>query len=158
VWLRVGNTAYLLDQVRERLNFSATCTAMLEISRKWPQAVAKFVEDKANGPAVINALSKQLVGLIPIEPEGSKYARASAISPLTESHNVVLPTAALLPNVDQLLEEAKNFPNSSHDDTIDAMSQAINRLLLLPLENEGNQWEPDVYDEYNQQGWSISPV
>jgi predicted phage terminase large subunit-like protein len=158
VWLRVGNTAYLLDQVRERLNFSATCTAMLEISRKWPQAVAKFVEDKANGPAVINALGKQLVGLIPIEPEGSKYARASAISPLTESHNVVLPTAALLPNVDQLLEEAKNFPNSSHDDTIDAMSQAINRLLLLPLENEGNQWEPDVYDEYNQQGWSISPV
>lgn len=158
VWLRVGNTAYLLDQVRERLNFSATCTAMLEMSRKWPQAIAKFVEDKANGPAVINALGKQLMGLIPIEPEGSKYARASAMSPLTESGNVVLPTAGLLPGVDQLLEEAKNFPNSSHDDTIDAMSQAINRLLLLPLENEGSEWQPDVYDEYNQQGWSISPV
>jgi predicted phage terminase large subunit-like protein len=158
VWLRVGNTAYLLDQVRERLNFSATCAAMLEMSRKWPQAVAKFVEDKANGPAVINALGKQLMGLIPIEPEGSKYARASAISPLTESGSVVLPTKELLPNVDQLLEEAKNFPNSSHDDTIDGMSQAINRLLLLPLENEGNQWEPDIYDEINEQGWSISPV
>lgn len=159
VWLRVGNTAYLLDMVRARLNFSATLTAIKDLSRKWPQSVAKFVEDKANGPAVINALQKQVIGLIPIEPEGSKYARASAISPLVESHNVVLPTEALLPNVKDLLEEAKNFPNSSHDDTIDSLSQAINRLLLLPLENEGSQVEPgDVYDFINDNGWSISPV
>lgn len=158
VWLRVGNTAYLLDMVRDRLNFSATVHAVKEMARKWPQAVAKFVEDKANGPAVINALQKQVAGLIPIEPEGSKYARASAISPLVESHNVVLPTEALLPGVKDLLEEAKNFPNSSHDDTIDAMSQAINRLLLLPLENEGNQWQPEEYDFYNEHGWSINPV
>jgi len=158
VWLRVGNTMYLLDQVRERLNFSATCAAMLELSRKWPQALAKFVEDKANGPAVINALQRQLMGLIPIEPEGSKYARASAMSPLTESGNVVLPTKELLPNVDQLLEEAKNFPNSSHDDTIDGMSQAANRLLLNPLGDDGNVVEPDIYDFINEHGWSVSPV
>jgi predicted phage terminase large subunit-like protein len=157
VWLRVGNTAYLLDQVRDRMNFSATCAAMLEMSRKWPQAIAKFVEDKANGPAVINALQKQLFGIIPIEPEGSKYARASAVSPLTESGNVVLPTVGLLPGVSDLLEEAKNFPNSSHDDTIDALSQAINRILLNPLANEGNLIEPDVYDIINEQGWSVSP-
>lgn len=158
VWLRVGNTAYLLDMVRERYNFSNSCKAIKELTRKWPQAIAKFVEDKANGPAVINALQKQIVGLIPIEPEGSKYARASAISPLVESGNVVLPTQALLNNVTQLLDEAKNFPNSSHDDTIDSMSQAINRLLLLPLENEGNMVEPeDVYDHHNEYGWSVSP-
>jgi phage terminase large subunit-like protein len=71
---------------------------------------------------------------------------------------VVLPTASLLPGVDKLLEETKNFPNSSHDDTVDALSQAINRLLLLPLANEGNMYEPDIYDEINEQGWSISPV
>lgn len=159
VWLRVGNTAYLLDQVRERLNFTATCAAIQEMSRKWPQAIGKYVEDKANGPAVINALSRVIMGLIPIEPEGSKYARASAISPLTESHNVVLPTQSLLNNVTQLLEEAKNFPNSSHDDTIDAMSQAINRLLLFPLDNVDALHEPeDVYDFINENGWSISPV
>jgi len=158
VWLRVGNTAYLLDMVRERYNFSDTCKAILEMTRKWPQAIAKFVEDKANGPAVINALQKLVMGLIPIEPEGSKYARASAISPLVESGNVVLPTEAILPNVKQLLEEAKNFPNSSHDDTIDSMSQAINRLLLLPLENEGNLVEPEgVYEFMNDNGWIVSP-
>jgi predicted phage terminase large subunit-like protein len=128
------------------------------MSAKWPQAVAKFVEDKANGPAVMNALSQRVFGMIPIEPEGSKYARASAISPLAESRNIVLPEADLLPNVDELIEEAKNFPNSAHDDTIDALSQAVNRLLLLPLLHEGNIIEPDVYDDYNAQGWSISPV
>lgn len=158
VWLRVGNTAYLLDQVRRRMNFNDSLLAIKALSAKWPQAVAKFLEDKANGPAAINSLQSQLVGLIPIEPEGSKYARASAISPLAHARNVVLPTEELLPNVEELVEEGKAFPNGAHDDTIDAMSQAINRILLMPLMNEGNVIEPDVYDEYNAQGWSISPV
>lgn len=158
VWLRINQTAYLLDQVRGRMNFNATCEAMLRLRAKWPQAIQTFVENKANGPAVINALQQQIMGLIPIEPEGSKVARASAISPLVYSKNVVLPTARLLPNVEELREEAVNFPASKHDDTIDAMSQAINRLLLMPILNHGNLIEPDVYDEYNEQGWSISPV
>lgn len=158
VWLRVGVDAYLLDMVRRRMNFNASEEAIVALSAKWPQAVTKFIEDKANGPAVINSLQKRLFGLIPIEPEGSKYARASAISPLAHSRNIILPTAELLPNVEELVEEAKAFPNGAHDDTIDAMSQGINRMLLMPLLNQGNIIEPDVYDEYNAQGWSISPV
>lgn len=158
VWLRVGQTAYLLDMVRARLNFNASEAAILALSAKWPQAVAKFIEDKANGPAVINSLQQRLVGLIPIEPEGSKFARASAVSPLAHSGNIVLPAAELLPNVEELVEEAKAFPNGAHDDTIDTMSQATNRLLLMPLMNENRIIESGVYDEYNAQGWSISPV
>lgn len=158
VWLRIGTNAYLLDMVRERMNFNASLGAVKAMSAKWPQAVAKFIEDKANGPAVINSLQTQLVGLIPIEPEGSKTARANAISPLVYSRNVIIPEPALLPNVEELVEEAKNFPNGAHDDTIDATSQAVNRLLLMPLLNHGNIIEPDVYDDYNLQGWSISPV
>ena len=158
VWLRVGVNAYLLDQVRRRMNFTQSCDAIKAMSAKWPQAVAKFIEDKANGPAVMNALSKQVMGMIPIEPEGSKYARASAISPLTESGNVILPEPVLLPNVDDLIEEAKNFPNSPHDDTIDAMSQAINRILLMPLtEGLGEDVEPDVYEENDLRGFAITP-
>ena len=158
VWLRVGVQAFLLDQVRERMNFTATTEAVKVLSAKWPQAIAKYVEDKANGPAVMNALQRTVVGLIPIEPDGSKYARASAISPLVESHNVVFPTVELLPNVAELFEEMKNFPNSSHDDTVDTLSQAINKLLLLPLLMGGdNIVEPDVYEEYDNRGWSISP-
>ncbi|MDQ0756086.1 phage terminase large subunit [Arthrobacter sp. B3I4] len=158
VWLRVGNTAYLLDQVRRRMNFNETCEAIKAMSAKWPQAVAKFVEDKANGPAVMNALSSTVAGLIPIEPEGSKYARVSAVSPLAWSGNVQLPSTRLAPWVETFLQEALSFPSGANDDQLDAFSQAINRLLLMPILNQGNIIEPDVYDVYNEQGWSISPV
>lgn len=133
VWARLGVHAYLVDQVRDRLSFTATLTAIRAMTARWPQAVAKFVEDKANGPAVINALSRQVPGLIPIEPEGSKYSRAVAVSPLVHSRNVVVPVAEVLPNVEELLEEARGFPNAAHDDTVDALSQAINRVLLMPI-------------------------
>jgi predicted phage terminase large subunit-like protein len=113
------------------------------MTARWPQAVAKLVEDKANGPAVINALHRQIPGIIPVEPEGSKYARAAAVSPFVHALNVHLPTAELLPNVEDLLEEARSFPNGAHDDTIDTFSQAVNQLLLRPLFDEGD----DTVDE-----------
>lgn len=133
VWLRDGVNAYLLDMIRARLSFTGTLEAVRSLSARWPQALAKFVEDKANGPAVINALNRTVPGLIPVEPEGSKIARAAAVSPFTHSQNVILPSAELLPNVEALLEEARAFPHGEHDDTIDAMSQALNRLMLMPL-------------------------
>jgi phage terminase large subunit-like protein len=39
-----------------------------------------LIEDKANGPAVIDSLQEQVSGLIPVEPKGSKQARAFAAS------------------------------------------------------------------------------
>ena len=133
VWLRVGADAYLLDMVRGRFSFNRTVQAIRDLSAKWPQAIAKYVEDKANGPAVINALGRLLPGLIPIEPEGSKYARAAAISPFAHSKNIILPDPEVLPNVSELLLELESFPAGAHDDTVDSLTQATNRLLLHPL-------------------------
>ena len=158
VWLRVGNTAYLLDQVRRRMNFNETIEAIKSMTARWPQAIAKFIEDRANGPAVINALHGQVMGLIPIEPEGSKYARASAVSPLVWSGNVQLPTVKLCPWVETFLQEALSFPAGANDDQIDTLTQAINRLLLMPLTAGMNDViSPDIYDAHDAQGWSISP-
>lgn len=155
VWLRIGVDAYLVDQIRARLSFTKTLEAIRTLSARWPQAVAKFVEDKANGPAVINALHRQMVGLIPIEPEGSKYARAVAVSPLVHAGNVHLPTPELLPNVDELLVEAGAFPNGAHDDAVDAMSQALNRLLLMPLldADESLLTSHDIVDDNDPHAW-----
>ena len=133
IWLRVGHDMFLLDMVRKRMGFNETKQAVKDMTAKWPQSVAKYVEDKANGPAVINALDREVPGLIPIEPEGSKYARAAAISPLAHSGNIILPTPEVLPNVVRLIMECEQFPSGSHDDTVDAMSQAANRVLLHPL-------------------------
>lgn len=133
VWGRRGVDAYLLDQVHDRLGFVATCQAVRALAAKWPQAIAKYVEDKANGPAVINQLRRTVAGLIPVEPEGSKAARAAAISPFIEAGNVYLPAVEIAPWVDGLTEECQTFPRGSHDDRVDAMTQALNRLLLNPL-------------------------
>ena len=148
VWVRDGVHAYLVDQVRARLSFTGSLDMVRTLTARWPQATAKFVEDKANGPAIINALSREVVGLIPIEPEGSKYARAAAISHLAHSQNIILPAAELLPNVGELLEECRAFPNGAHDDTVDAMSQAVNRLLLMPILDEGDViTDDDLFDD-----------
>lgn len=156
VWLRIGVDVYLVDMIRERMNFNATLDALRRVSAKWPQAVQKFIEARANGDAAINALSRELFGLIPIEPLGSKHARASAVSPLAFSGNIKLPTSNLLPNVEELIEEARGFPGGKNDDTIDALSMGVNQLLLNPL-SEGGLTQPEDYDLMDERGWTISP-
>lgn len=129
VWARYGADVYLLDQIRDRLDFPATCHALVTLSAKWPQANAKYVEDKANGPAVIAQLRSTVPGIVPVTPKDSKYARASAVAPFVEAGNVHLPDATLAPWVGDYIEEISAFPNSSYDDQVDATSQALQRLL-----------------------------
>lgn len=131
VWAKAQNQAYLLDQVRDRLDFTATLKAVQALTVKWPQARTKLVEDKANGTAVINALKQGTgYGLIPVSPKESKEARASAVAPVVEGGQVWVPSHLVAPFGDELVEEAAVFPNGSHDDQVDACSQALQRLFL----------------------------
>jgi predicted phage terminase large subunit-like protein len=90
VWGRVGVHFVLIDQIRARLDCPATVKAVRELSRKYPYTIAKLIEDKADGPAVIQMLSREIPGLIPVTPQGGKMARAAAVSPLIEAGNVYL--------------------------------------------------------------------
>lgn len=157
VWMRRGADCYLLDQTWGRLDFPATCRAVRELAARWPQATLKLVEDKANGPAVIAQLNRTVPGIVPEEPHGSKEARAAAVSPLAEAGNVWLPAPELAPWVTDLIEEAAGFPNAAHDDRVDAMTQALNRLVLQPL-LAGETWQPEEYDITDARGFYASPV
>lgn len=153
VWMRRGADAYLLDQVHDRMDFVETCRQFKVMAARWPQATLKIVEDKANGPAVIAALRRTVSGIVPEEPQGSKTARASAIAPLVEAGNVHLPD---LPWADDLIEEAAAFPNSANDDRVDALTQALNRLILQPLLAGEDFFDQDDLDEVLAD-YSISP-
>lgn len=150
VWMRRGPDVYLLDQMRRRAGFTDSVQMMLDMTARWPQAIAKLVEDKANGPAILNAVRAKVGGLIPVEPEGSKYARASAVTPFVEARNVLLPDPIAIDGtawVTTLTDEARDFPQAKNDDTVDAMSQAVHRLLLVPLlDNAGAGYTDDVLD------------
>lgn len=133
VWARKGADIYLLDVVRDRMNFVDTLAAFRRFTDRWPDAKAKLVEDKANGPAVIASLRKEIPGIIAVEPKDSKLARASAVAPFIESGNVHLPAAEVaLFDVEGFIEEAAAFPTGAHDDQVDMASQALHRLALKP--------------------------
>jgi len=130
VWEVDGVNAYLLDQVHGRMSFVQTLAAFVALARKWPQANAHYIEDKANGPAVMSMLRGQVPGLLPVEPRGSKSARAHAVAPLVQSRNVHLPDPLIAPWVSGLLAETDAFPHGANDDQVDALTQAVSELLL----------------------------
>lgn len=126
VWCTDGTNFYLVDQVHERLSFSKTCERIQSLSKTWPKARTKLVEDKANGSAVIDALKAKLPGLEPVQPEGGKIARAHAVEGLFAAGNVLLPQSA--PWVEQYRAELLAFPRGAHDDQVDATTQALGRM------------------------------
>jgi predicted phage terminase large subunit-like protein len=145
---RVGPNFLLLDQVRGRMDFPATVKSVRHLSAKWPYTLGKLIEDKANGSAVIQVLAHEMLGILPVNPEGGKIARAAAASPLLEAGNVYLPHPQYAPWVTEFIEESATFPNGAHDDQVDAMTQALLRWNIIPREPEY------VY----QKPYQISPI
>ncbi len=71
-------------------------------------------------------------GLLPINPQGGKVARAHAVSPLIEAGNVYLPHPEWQPWVNDFIEECAAF--GAHDDQVDAMTQALLCWHMAPEE------------------------
>lgn len=133
VWGRRAADKYLLDQVRGRMDFPTTVQAVRNLCAKWPQAHTVLVEDKANGPAVISTLKSSISGLIAVNPEGGKEARAAAVSPSIEAGNVYIPDPSIAAWVGDFVEECAAFPNGAHDDQVDTMTQALLRYQNQPV-------------------------
>lgn len=155
VWGKTGANMYLIDNLKARMNFPTTLQAIRNMKKKHPQASTILVEDKANGPAIISMLHKEMGGIIPVKPEGGKVARVNAVSPHIESGNVFLPR-----NVDWIhdfVEECASFPKGKNDDQVDAMSQALNRFIYYyaDLQIESNKTVPYAFrtDNDNEGGY-----
>lgn len=129
VWAQSGGDFFLVDCDTRRMDFTEQVRAMERMSAKWPEAYAKVVEDKANGPAIMSALGHRIPGLVPYTPRGSKTARAYAVSPLFEAGNVYIPEAdADHAWVREYEAELVGFPTAPHDDRVDATTQALDWL------------------------------
>jgi predicted phage terminase large subunit-like protein len=129
VWSRLGANVYLRDRVNKRADFVATFAEVRAMTKKWPKALLKLVEDKANGPAVISALRMEIPGLVAVEPDGDKVARAYAVTPIFESGNVWLPHPQIAPWITEWQLELLQFPFGANDDDVDASTQALKRLI-----------------------------
>lgn len=127
VWGRNGANKYMLDYYKERADISVTMEQIVRLTNKWPDAITKLIEDKANGPAVISMLKNKIGGLIAVEPQGGKISRAHAAAPEVESGNVYLPHPALYSWVYDFIDSCTGFPNMANDDDVDAFTQAMIR-------------------------------
>jgi predicted phage terminase large subunit-like protein len=152
VWGRLGPSFFLGDQVRARMDCPTTVHSVRQLTAKWPGTIAKLIEDKANGSAVIQMLAREIPGLLPVNPEGGKVARAAAVSPLVEAGNIFLLHPLYAPWVNDFIEECAAFPNGAHDDQVDAMTQALLRWHMV-VQQEMVWYLPDY-----PRGYQISPI
>ena len=134
-WVKIGPNRYMIAQKRGRWPFTETLTAMRDwVSGGGPYGQyvhQRLIEDKANGPAILDVLRQEIAGLKPINPKTSKEARARAVTPEVESGNVFLPYPRDPGKrwvMERLLPELRDFPNSTHDDQVDALTQALSEL------------------------------
>lgn len=146
VWGKKNVDFYLVDRVKEHLGFTETLNVIRQLRNKYDQCSAVLIEDKANGSAIIEVLQREFSGVVPINPEGGKIARANAVSPSFESGNVYLPkTAKWLYDYET---ELISFPNAEHDDDVDCTTQALNRLRSITA-LEMSEEQQELY-EYKQ--------
>lgn len=134
VWGIKGANKYLLHVTKKRMGFVDTIKAMLKHKEMFPEIIATLIEDKANGPAIIEVCKKKISGLIPFNPQGSKQERAAAIEPQCEAGNVFLPVQDFATfDVNDFIDICALFPNAAEDDIVDAMTQ-----LLIYVESKKN--------------------
>jgi predicted phage terminase large subunit-like protein len=131
-WGKKGANSFLLHQIRDRMSFTKTADAVKEL-REWRGLTSReiLIEDKANGPAVIDFLKQTVFGIIPVEPDGSKLARAHAVTSVWEAKNIWLPSPEISQWSKPLVAELTGFPAAAHDDQVDALTQALRRLYPL---------------------------
>ncbi|RZL29651.1 MAG: terminase [Sphingomonas sp.] len=119
---------YILHMVNLRLDFTQQLALLKALDRSWPLR-AKWIENTANGAALINTAKKTIPGLIAITPQGSKVARAEAVTPYIQAGNVLIPQDGDAPWVGEFVEQCASFPNGKNDDIVDALSQGLTQLF-----------------------------
>lgn len=116
---------FLIDQIRKRMGFSDTVSAIKKFAYKYPFCSYHLIEEKANGPAIIDDLINIIPGIEPVLPLGGKETRANAAERLWVAQKILLPNKEWLQD---FVQEVLEFPNSINNDQVDAMTQALSFL------------------------------
>lgn len=134
---KVDSNIYLIDCIRDKMEFDKQFETFLLLSNKYPEARAKLIEDKQTGTALISVLKKYLTGIIPVNPGNklNKEQRAYSLVPEFIAGNLYFPDITKCEWMKDFNEELLTFPTSKHDDQIDAYVQAISYLSIFNTHN-----------------------
>lgn len=135
LWADTTDGIYLLDQWRGKVEYPA-------LKRVFRQKVTNFnygtvpvemlVEDSSSGAQLVQELRDSGdIPIIPMKPgktmPKSKEERVHLASPYVEGGKVFIPE--VMPGVGDFVEELLAFPNGAFDDTVDAFSMAMAKII-----------------------------
>lgn len=142
VWGATGANKFLLRLTKQRMALGATKRAIQEydtwMRKTFPGVpIYHLIEKSANGVEVIAELKREIPGILAVTVSTDKVLRAEAAEPSLESGSVWVPGMALADgsdydpaltpaDVQDFIENCAAFPMASHDDDVDAFTQAIN--------------------------------
>ena len=104
-----------------------------------------LLEDCASGQSLIQELKRndtrdRPLPIYPVRHDKAKYARANASQPMVRSGLVKLPNAGWTKD---FISEMELFPNTKHDDQVDAFSSLINYCRFRPhLQEPATRHDP----------------
>jgi len=122
-----GRKRYVLNVVNKHLDAAATEAEIRRQRDVHCPICAVLVEDKANGPAVVQRLKVNVPGVIEINPQGGKTARMYAAAFEWQAGDWLVDRNAAW--TEPFIEQLTMFPNARNDDMADMMSQAAAWLL-----------------------------
>ena len=148
VWGKLQDNYYLRYCCNEHLDFAATVKKIQIVRGAYPKAARLYIEDKANGSAIIQTLQREMPGVIGVNPLGGKIARVNAVSAMIETGHVYLPQGA--PWLEDYLKQWSEFPAGKHDDMVDASTQALSKMQYAWGEAATEQSDDDGIDTIGQ--------
>lgn len=126
---------YLIDLVRGKWSYKLSKDHFKVFCEKHKDASMKFIEDKANGPALISDLSVEIPGIIawPEDKDlkqAGKVQRLHLTQPLYENGLVYLPKDIELTNtfVEELVSFTERGSTTGHDDMVDTSTMGLIQL------------------------------
>ena len=131
LWAECENGYYLVDMVREKLEYPDLRRAVQSLYNKYKSSEI-IIEDKASGQQVIQDLKRMgnlpVIGVIPgKQMPTTKLERMQLVSPIFEAGKV------FIPEVEKwswdFIHEMVIFPQGKHDDICDATTQYLARKI-----------------------------
>jgi len=131
----IGSRRFVRDDRTRRMNFLELVGSLKRVCADYPDAASVLIEGKAAGPQCIEVLKEAgISGVKDISVSGSKEQRARAMEPAIEAGDLYfLEGAYWLEHAHDeddtgCIDEVCGFPNSRHDDRVDALSQGFDDL------------------------------
>jgi predicted phage terminase large subunit-like protein len=128
-----GETAYVLDVFRERLEYPELKRKVIGLHHRWKSYTdnyALLIEKAGSGMSLIQDLRREHIHPIAVRPKEDKVIRMNAQIARIEAGSVFIPRRAHW--LGDFFQEVLAFPVSRHTDQIDAFSQALNYVFNRP--------------------------